>query len=340
MNAIAAAPAIRLRRLADQPLLRPRRDIRWERGACLNSAVLYEGGKWHLFYRAIDHDPAWRQGQPGGAYNTSVGHATSDDGLVFQREPDPLIPFGFAGPHTEAQDCRIVKIGDLYYLTYCLYQKREGVPKVGWSVSRDLVTWEHRGELVPFETFGFNKNAALFPAKIGGRYALFHRPECAAHLGRPQRDFNWRTWSRGPLDGSVQSPGITLSFSDDLEHWTDTRVVMGPRSGFWDDVKIGPGAPPIPTEQGWLNVYHGVDAGHVYRLGLALHDLADPAVVLKRQAECILEPELEWELKGDVDGAIFTCGAVLRGTMLRVYYAGADTVLGAAEADIAPFLES
>jgi predicted GH43/DUF377 family glycosyl hydrolase len=312
--------------------------VKWERGACLNAAILEENGRIYMFYRAIDHEPGWKPGgQSGGCYNTSVGLAVSQDGLHFERREEPLIPLGFFGPHTEAQDCRIVKIDGTYYLTYCLYNKKEGIPRAGYSTSRNLVDWEHHGEIVPFERFGFNKNAALFPEKINGRFALLHRPESAAFLREPIARFNWRTWSRGPLTPST-APGVTISYSEDLRSWHDTKVVLAPRAGMWDEAKVGAGAPPIRTPVGWLNVYHGVDHKHVYRLGLALHDLDDPTIVLKRQEACLLQPELEWELKGDVDGAIFTCGAILSGEVLRVYYAGADTVIGVAEADVGGFL--
>lgn len=331
-----------LRRVSDQPILRPRPEVKWERGAVLNSAVWQEEGKTFLFYRAIDHETGWTQENPvGGRYYTSVGLAISEDGINFERQDEPVIPFGFLGGSTEAQDCRIVKIEGIYYLTYCLYDKEIGLPSPGYSTSTDLVHWEHRGELVPFAEHGYNKNATLFPEKIGGRFALLHRPEAARYRLLPREQFNWRTWSRAPITNEAEQPGVTLSFSDDLRTWEDTSVVLKPRPGAWDEVKVGPGAPPIRTAQGWLNVYHAVDANHTYRLGLALHDLENPAKVLKRQSGWILQPELEWEKHGDVDGAIFTCGALLRENgILRVYYAGADTVLGLAEGDVTPFLES
>ncbi len=330
----------RLRRVGDQPVLSPRPGVRWERGACLNSAVHYEDGAWYLLYRAIDHEPNWKQGISKGPYNTSVGLAVSRDGLRFERRPEPVIPFGFYGPDTEAQDCRVVKIDGLYYLTYCLYDKKQGLPTTGYSISKDLVTWEHKGELTPFSEFGFNKNATLFPEKIGGRFCLLHRPEAAACRHLPMNQFNWRTWSRGPEGAPESVAGVTLSYSDDLKTWDNEEVVIAPREGHWDNVKVGAGAPPIRTLQGWLNVYHGVDDNHIYRLGIALHDLEDPTVILKRQEASILEPELDWERHGDVDGAIFTCGAVLHGSRLQVYYAGADTVIGLAEADVCEFLTS
>ena len=329
-----------LRRFSDQPLLVPRPDVKWERGACLNSAAHYEDGVWYLLYRAIDHDPNWKQGVSKGPYNTSVGLAVSRDGLSFERRPEPVIPFGFYGPGTEAQDCRVVKIDGIYYLTYCLYDKGRGVPTTGYSVSRDLLHWEHMGELTPFSEFGFNKNAALFPGKIDGRFCLLHRPEAAAYRHLPMNQFNWRTWSRGGEDACDSVSGVTISFSEDLKTWTDTEVVLAPRPGLWDDVKVGAGAPPIRTPQGWLNVYHGVDDNHIYRLGVALHSLGDPRIVLKRQDASILEPVLGWEKHGDVDGAIFTCGAVLHGSRLQVYYAGADTVIGLAEGNVDEFLNT
>lgn len=328
----------RLHRVTSEPLLKPRPNVAWERGAVLNSAVWEENGKTYLFYRAIDHDPAWNQ-EAGGRYLTSVGVAVSEDGLHFERREKPIIPSGFMGGATEAQDCRIVKIEGTYYLTYCLYDKDLGLPSPGYSTSTDLEHWEHHGELVPFADFGYNKNAALFPEKIGGRFALLHRPEAAAYRHLPRESFNWRTWSRAAVESEDQAPGVTLSFSSDLKTWSDTKVILKPRGNQWDCDKVGPGAPPIRTPQGWLNIYHGVDNHHTYRLGIALHDLDDPSLVLRRQEEAILQPELDWERFGDVDGAIFTCGALLKpdGT-LRVYYAGADTVLSLAEANVAGFL--
>jgi predicted GH43/DUF377 family glycosyl hydrolase len=329
---------IKLSRLSDTPLLQARRDVPWERGAVLNTAALRENGHIHLFYRAIEHEPGWQPGA-GGTYRTSVGHAwSSSGGLAFERGDEPVLPVGFGGDTTEAEDCRIVKIDGLYYLTYCLWDSSVGRPTPGYSVSRDLKTWEHCGELVPFAQYGYNKNAVLFPEKIGGRFALLHRPEAMAFRHLPEANFSWRTWSRCDEMTPAQRPGVTLSFSDDLKHWTDTRVLLQPREGLWDDNKVGPGAPPMRTPSGWLNVYHGVSKDHVYRLGLALHDLADPSIVLKRQEACLLEPELDWEREGDVDNVVFTCGALLEGSRLRVYYAGADTAIGAAEADVSEFL--
>jgi predicted GH43/DUF377 family glycosyl hydrolase len=149
-----------------------------------------------------------------------------------------------------------------------------------------------------------NKDASLFPEKIGGRYVMFHR--------RP--------------------PNIWLAYSDDLKTWTDHRCVMEalPDSD-WENEKIGIGGPPIKTDEGWLLIYHGVSVEKQYSLGIALLDLEDPTKVLKRQAEPILVPELDWEVNGFVPNVVFSCGQVILNDELWVYYGGADTAIGVAK---------
>ena len=101
---------------------------------------------------------------------------------------------------------------------------------------------------------------------------------------------------------------------------------MKPEQYHWDEMKIGPGAPPIKTDQGWLSIYHGVFQtmdGSVYRLGVALHDLSDPAKVIGVGDSWILQPEDPWEITGYVHNVVFTCGAVLEsdGTV-KIYWGG------------------
>jgi predicted GH43/DUF377 family glycosyl hydrolase len=119
--------------------------------------------------------------------------------------------------------------------------------------------------------------------------------------------------------------------------------VVKPATYHWDEMKIGPGAPPIRTEEGWLNIYHGVFktmAGCVYRLGVALHKLDDPAQILGVADRWILQPEDEWEVVGYVHNVVFTCGAVPEddGT-LKLYWGGADKVMCAGVAVIEELVE-
>jgi predicted GH43/DUF377 family glycosyl hydrolase len=113
---------------------------------------------------------------------------------------------------------------------------------------------------------------------------------------------------------------------------------MRPEPYHWDEMKIGPGAPPIRTDQGWLSIYHGVFqtmAGSVYRLGVALHDLRNPAKIIGVGDSWILQPEDPWEITGYVHNVVFTCGAVPEpdGTV-KIYWGGADTVMCVGEANL------
>jgi predicted GH43/DUF377 family glycosyl hydrolase len=106
---------------------------------------------------------------------------------------------------------------------------------------------------------------------------------------------------------------------------------MKPLAYHWDEMKIGPGAPPFKTGQGWLHLYHGVFktmSGTVYRLGAALHDLEDPASIIGVSDQWILQPEDLWEVSGYVPNVVFTCGAVPEddGTV-KIYWGGADSVM-------------
>ena len=164
---------------------------------------------------------------------------------------------------------------------------------------------------------------------------MLHRPEPREFFD-PAVTFDWNSWSRSP----ECIGGVRLSFSDDLVIWSyEPKCVLVPRPGMWDCDKVGLAGPPLKTDRGWLTVYHGVDEKAVYRLGIMLLDLEDPSRILRRQDEPILEPELPWELEGDVPNVVFSNGGFLRGSELWVYYGGADTVIGLAKADVTEFLE-
>jgi predicted GH43/DUF377 family glycosyl hydrolase len=122
-----------------------------------------------------------------------------------------------------------------------------------------------------------------------------------------------------------------LSFSPDLRHWGDHRMLMAARDGaWWDANKIGLGPPPLETEEGWLILYHGVKqtaAGCAYRLGLALLDLEDPARIISRSDPWVFAPEEPYERIGDVGNVVFPCGWILdEKDDVRIYYGAADTV--------------
>jgi len=179
-------------------------------------------------------------------------------------------------------------------------------PAVFLATSVDFKTVERLGIVAAPE----DKNAALLPERIGGKWILFHRP--TSNFGN-------------------QHPGISLSRSSDLRSWSAPEAVMAPRAGaWWDALRIGIGPPLIRTEHGWLLVYHGVKetvSGSIYRVGLALLDLDEPTRVLRRTDEWVLAPATEYERQGDVPNAIFPCGLIHdeKNGELRLYYGAADT---------------
>ncbi len=248
-----------------------------------------------------------------------IGIAWSDDGYRFQVESEP-----FMVPSTEGafsayeeygvEDPRICFINDQYYITYSAYS-RFGV-RIGLAKTCEFKTVER----VSLISQADMRNVVLFPETFNGRYA---------RLDRPHSEINpWCIW---------------LSWSTDLVHWGDSVPVIQPVTYHWDEMKIGPGATPIKTPEGWLNIYHGVFPtmdGAVYRLGVALHDLANPARVIGVADDWILSPEDSWELTGYVHNVVFSCGAIAEqdGTV-KIYWGGADSVMCVGTAKISDLVE-
>jgi predicted GH43/DUF377 family glycosyl hydrolase len=245
----------------------------------------------------------------------------SDDGVTNWRiDPAPtLVPKPANHPEEiwGIEDPRITFVPELeeYAVLFTAYS-RSG-PGVSLALTRDFQTFERKGMIQPPE----DKDAALFPRRFGGRWALIHRP------GAPSR----------PAD-------IWLSFSPDLKHWGDFQTLMQARQGaWWDANKIGLSVPPIETAEGWLILYHGVKvtaAGSLYRVGLALLALDDPRKVLLRGDEWVFGPAESYEKGGDVADVVFPCGSTVAddGDTLRLYYGAADTCICLATASLKELL--
>ncbi|XDD51658.1 glycosidase [Leptospira sp. WS92.C1] len=215
------------------------------------------------------------------------------------------------------EDPRITFIPELnqYAVVYTAYSK-EG-PGVALAFTKDFQVFERYGMILQPE----DKDAALLPRKIEGRWVMIHRPIGAhgAHM-----------W---------------ISYSSDLKQWGDHKMMLEARlGGWWDANKIGLSPPPIETPQGWLVIYHGVRhnaSGALYRLGLALFDLNTPELCLKRGQEWIFGAEEPYEQRGDVDNVIFPCGYTLDadGDTLNIYYGAADTSIALATCSVKVLLE-
>ncbi len=236
-----------------------------------------------------------------------LGLAESDDGYNFKVHEKPFMTPAADGIFKEyeeygVEDPRIIFLEGEYLITYSAYS-RHGV-RIGLAKTRDFKTIE-RFSLITEADY---RNVVIFPEKFNGLYA---------RLDRPHSEISpWSIW---------------ISYSPDLRFWGESRLIMKPVQYHWDQMKIGPGAPPIKTSRGWLSIYHGVFPtmdGSVYRLGVALHDLRDPSKIIAVGDEWILQPEEVYEITGYVHNVVFTCGAVPEedGTV-KIYWGGADKVM-------------
>jgi predicted GH43/DUF377 family glycosyl hydrolase len=236
-----------------------------------------------------------------------LGKAESDDGYSFKVDKNPFMVPATEGIFKEyeeygIEDPRIIFLDGEYLITYSAYS-RHGV-RIGLAKTTDFKSVE-RFSLITEADY---RNVVIFPEKFNGLYA---------RLDRPHSEISpWSIW---------------ISYSPDLKYWGESKLVMKPVQYHWDEMKIGPGAPPIKTTRGWLSIYHGVFPtmdGCVYRLGVALHDLEDPSHIIAVGDEWILQPEEDYELVGYVHNVVFTCGAVPEEDgSIKIYWGGADKVM-------------
>jgi len=338
---IKAVPALKrktetvpvLGRFDGNPILEPEPRHWWESKAAFNPGAIYEQGKVHIVYRAI-----------GDSDVSVLGYASSIDGFHIDERLDkpvyvPREPFEGAGlvyptvtnpevTYVSAEDdeeeennyvsggggwggCedpRLTRIDDTVYMTYVAFD--------GYSPPRVALTsihiddflarnWQWQKPVLMSPPGVVDKNACILPEKIKSKYVVFHRI----------------------------FPDILIDFVDDLDFDGSTRWLKGefkirPRAAYWDSRKVGAGAPPIKTKDGWLLIYQAVgerDPGR-YKIGAMLLDLKDPARVLARLGEPILEPQVSYENEGWKTGVIYPCGAVVIKDRLLVYYGGADKV--------------
>lgn len=236
-------------------------------------------------------------------------------------DPEPLLS-PEEGVETEQwgfEDPRVVFVPELDRWTITCTAYGPAGPAVYLATTRDFAEVERYGIIRHPE----DKNAALLPHRIDGKWILFHRPKTQYGGARGE---------------------ILLSRSDDLHSWTAPEQVLQPREGaWWDSLRIGIGPPPLRTEAGWLLIYHGVKetvSGSIYRVGLALLALDEPTRVLRRLPDWILAPAADYERVGDVPNVVFPCGVVHdagRGEV-RLYYGAADTSVCLATAQLEDLL--
>lgn len=311
----------------DNPIISPQPENGWEAFNTLNPAAVYAGGKVHILYRAQGFD-----------YISTVGYAASMDGITIDARskqpiytprmdyennftgkvnPDLMSGGGYGG----CEDPRVTLLGDRVYMTYVAFN--------GWSSIRLALTsisladflaqrWNWTKPTLISRPGVIDKSGCLLPEKIKGKYVFFHRI----------------------------FPNILIDYVDDLDFdgtsgWLKGEYQIKIRPDKWDSRKIGAGAPPIKTKDGWLLIYYGVDDRDAskYHIGAMLLDLERPEKVLYRTDSPILQPTESYENEGFKPGIAYPCGAVVVKDELMVYYGGADSVVCVATAKLDTFLK-
>src|SRR5208337_1852947 len=286
---------IKLIRSPNNPIIEPRPKMTWESMGTFNPGAVEGSGITHILYRAVNEQRI-----------SSLGYATTTDGeTIIQRSVEPVLAPNDAWEELGCEDPRITALDGRFYVFYTAYS-RSG-PRVALASTTDFRNYERYGVVGPDLD---DKDAALFPQFIHGKFAVVHRIEPNIEVAFYDSVKRMERLSRNP-------------YSKNYLKRIKANTVIRPLNK-WEEQKVGIGPPPIRTDAGWLIIYHGVDSNTVYRAGAALLDLEDPRRVIARTPEPILEPEEVFERVGVVPNVVFPEGAVMVKDELKVFYGGAD----------------
>lgn len=327
----------------DEGIILQPTEAEFESKAVFNPACVLVDGIVHMLYRAVGKNDV-----------STIGWCQLKDNRVIQRGCRPVLAPEFAFEKKGIEDPRITWFNGTYYLFYTAFDGKNAL--IAYATSKNLINFNKHGLISPkisydraedifrsqvkeryrmFETFYkeqrgrdvllFEKDAALFPQKFNGKYALFHRI----------------------------LPGIQIiffrKFSDLTEHYwrhylkrLDDFIALDPL--FWYESRnVGGGTPPLKTKSGWLIIYHAVEdtpLGKIYHAGAALLDLNNPLKVIGRLKEPLFSPQKPWEKKGVVSNVIFPSGAIIDKDRLYIYYGAADHCVGCKSVDLSSLLSA
>lgn len=310
-------------------------DLDFENDGVLNPAVIREGDDIHLFYRAVRK----------GNYST-IGYCRLDTPLTISKRDDkPFLAPEFDYESQGMEDPRIVKIDNVYYLTYVAFNSKDALGAL--ATSTDLKHFEKQGIIVPIikysafsqiiknisginekylsdnynvvDTIVMDKDLVFFPRRINGKLAFMHRikPDMQIAIVDNLDELNKEFWE------------------DYLER-LDENILLSPRC-LHEINYVGSGCPPVETEHGWLIIYHGVQhlsKGYEYSACAALFDLNDPRKEIARLPYPLFKPDQDYELAGDVDDVCFPTGTVLSDDTLYIYYGAGDDIIACASVNL------
>lgn len=327
-------------------ILLQKTDKGFENEGVLNPAVISDGKSIHLFYRAVSK----------GNYS-SVGYCKLSEPMKVEFRLDiPLLFPQFEYESHGVEDPRIVRIDDLYYLSYTAY---DGVNAHGaLAVSKDLKSFDKCGIIVPCITYDEFSHLAEAQGAINEKYLRFNEHDRLLEK-QGKKIFIWDKnliFFPRRIKGKLHflhriRPDIQIVSIDKLDELTtdfwqnyflklNESIVLSPKHDH-EVSYIGGGCPPIETDKGWLLIYHGVHdtiAGYVYSACAALLDLNNPVKEIARLPYALFKPEHKWELKGEVNNVCFPTGCVQIEDTLYIYYGAADEQIACASVSITELL--
>ena len=318
---------VKVERCKENPILKPNKENWWEAEAVFNGCVVKDyANVFHLLYRAISLD------QPHGNLKlkvSSIGHATSDDGIHFRNRHlliEPEYRWEFFG----CEDPRVTKLDGKYFIFYTAVSTYPPTPPAGVRIGVATLTKDFREVTAKHPVTPFNSKAmALFPERIGGKIAgvLTVNPDLPpAKIGIAFFDDERQIWS-------------TAYWRDWLSA-LDNHVLLSPKTGK-DHIEVG--APPLKTDRGWLLIYSEIlnafSPLRVFGIGAALLDIDVPTKVVARTEKPILVPQAEYELYGNVPKVVFPVGALIEDGKLFIYYGAADTTCCLATCELKNLME-
>ena len=317
--------------------------VNWERRHLFNPGAVVRKGKVFLLYRA--EDGFWESGS-----TSRIGLAWSEDGMHFQRRPEPVLyPDGGSATRYEwpggCEDPRVVETeAGLYVLTYTAWNRKTA--RLSVATSYDLIHW--------------SKHGLAFGKSFNGRYRDFWSKSGSIICGNKENHFvpeqinghYWMYWG---------DSNIYLAWSDDLINWTpierpglpsDDGALMGEalrdrllpvlsvRNGYFDSQLVEPGPPAVMTGHGIVLIYNGCAGAGVglprgtYATGQALFSAADPGRLIDRGETYFLKPDQDYEISGQVSNVCFVEGLVIFKGRLLLYYGTADSRVAVAAGDL------
>jgi predicted GH43/DUF377 family glycosyl hydrolase len=310
---------VKLSRAANNPIITPNSDNKWESSQTFNPGVILLDNKFHFLYRAIGDDGVSRLGYAVSTDGTSIDNRLpfpvfTHDTVVTKNNSYNIFPSG--GSWSGAEDPRLVRVGeeDKIYATYtaCDVSLRVGLTSITVD---DFIhgRWNWTPPICISPPNQINKNWVIFPEKIRGHYAILH----------------------------AITPNIHLEYFENLDFKGEKYInnsinpqLVPPQNSAWDRRLRGAGAPPLKTKYGWLLFYHAMN----YKVGVMLLDLDDPTKIICKAKAPILESQEFYENSGFKPGIVYVSGAVIQDGQLFIYYGGADSYVCAASADLDEFL--